>query len=146
MKIFKLLFVVICMCFILVGCGCNRKEKKDDKPKELTQIEKTINNLYTDEKKLVYNNNDIYKIVYYYEEDEITGLEHYYEYKDEKEAEFKEKVRFITLEYLSSLEDVDNVSAMVNIMCKSASFDKELLDYVDDGTLHVLFKLDTFDK
>ena len=48
--------------------------------------------------------------------------------KDEKEAEFKEKVRFITLEYLSSLEDVDNVSAMVNIMCKSASFDKELFD------------------
>lgn len=24
--------------------------------------------------------------------------------------------------------------------------DKELLDYIDDGTLHVLFKLDTFDK
>lgn len=23
--------------------------------------------------------------------------------------------------------------------------DKELLDYIDDGTLHVLFKLDTFD-
>lgn len=48
--------------------------------------------------------------------------------KDEKETEFKEKVRFIALEYLSSLDDVDNVSAMVNIMCKSASFDKELFD------------------
>ena len=24
--------------------------------------------------------------------------------------------------------------------------DQELLDYIDDGTLHVLFKLDTFDK
>jgi len=91
MKKISMLFIIACMCFVLAGCGCNRKENKDDKPKELTQIEKTINNLYTDEKKLVYNNNDIYKIVYYYEEDEITGLEHYYEYKNEAEAETKYK-------------------------------------------------------
>ena len=89
MKNIKLLFIIICICFFLVGCGCNNKKDDEEKNKELTQTEKTINNLYTDEDKLVYDNNGIYKIVYYYSGEEITGLEHYYEYKDEKEAETK---------------------------------------------------------
>lgn len=84
------IFAICLLSFLLVGCGCD-KDKDKDKDKEDTQknqIEKTIENLYTDDNKLVYDNGGIYKIVFYYNKDnEITGLEHYYEYKDEKTAE-----------------------------------------------------------
>ena len=91
MKKISLLFLVMIMSFMLVGCGCNKKDNDGDKSKEVSQIEKTIKNLYTDEEKLVYDNSGIYKLVFYYKGEEITGLEHYYEYKDEKEAESKYK-------------------------------------------------------
>ena len=87
------LFVVVALCLFVVGCSCEKKNKDNEKNenKKETQIEKTIKNMYTDEKKLVYDNNGIYKLVFYYKDDEITGLEHYYEYKDETEAEKKYK-------------------------------------------------------
>ena len=91
MKEINLLFLVMIMCFLVVGCGYNKKDTDGDKPKDVAQIEKTIKNLYTDEEKLVYDNNGIYKLVFYYKGEEITGLEHYYEYKDEKEADAKYK-------------------------------------------------------
>lgn len=91
MKKIKLLFMSVCVLTLLVGCGCNKKGNDKDKPKDVAQIEETINDLYTDEEKLVYNVNDIYKIVFRYENDIVTGEQHYYEYKDEAEAEAKYK-------------------------------------------------------
>lgn len=90
MKKIKLL-IAVALCFLVVGCSCEKKEKNDEKPKDATQIENTIESMYTDDKKLVFDNNGIYKLVFYYSGNEITGLEHYYEYKDEKEAESKYK-------------------------------------------------------
>jgi len=90
MKNLKLFFVVA-LCLCAVGCSCEKKSKEDEKQKKETQIEKTIKNMYTDDEKLVYDNNGIYKLVFYYKDNEITGFEHYYEYKDEKEAESKYK-------------------------------------------------------
>lgn len=91
MKKIKLLIAVV-LCFLVVGCSCEKKDKEgNEKPKGDTQIESTIKSMYTDDKKLVFDNNGIYKLVFYYSGNEITGLEHYYEYKDEKEAESKYK-------------------------------------------------------
>lgn len=85
------LFVVVALCLFVVGCSCEKKNKDDKKNKGESQIENTIKSMYTDENKLVYDNNGIYKLVFYYKDNEITGLEHYYEYKDDVEAESKYK-------------------------------------------------------
>lgn len=89
MKKFLSIITICLLSFLLVGCGCENNKDNDNNNdnKEKTQIEKTIENLYTDDEKLVYDNSGIYKIVFYFENDEITGLEHYYEYEDEKSAE-----------------------------------------------------------
>ena len=92
MKRFLYVLGVCILSVMLIGCGCDKdKKKENDKEKGENQIEKTISNLYTDDEKLVYANGDLYKLVFYYKDNEITGLEHYYEYKDEKEAEAKYK-------------------------------------------------------
>lgn len=90
MKKFSLLVLTLCLCVLAVGCGKDNK-KKEEKPKDVARIEETIKDLYTDEEKLVYKNGDLYKLVFYFEGEEITGLEHYYEYKDEAEADKKYK-------------------------------------------------------
>lgn len=90
MKKFNLLVLTLCLCVLLVGCGKDNK-KKEEKPQEVARIEKTIKDLYTDEEKLVYKVGDLYKLVFYFDGEEITGLEHYYQYKDEAEADKKYK-------------------------------------------------------
>ncbi len=86
MKKFLKLTVITILCFVLVGCGCSKKEKKKEKSKEkeVSLAEK----LYTNDSQLVFNNKDVYKLVFYYNSaKEITGYEHYYEFATEKEAE-----------------------------------------------------------
>ena len=87
----KKIFYIYILTLLLVGCSNNSSKDNNDKTKtELDiQIEKTISDLYTDSTKLVYNNNDIYKLVFYYKDDKITGLQHYYELESEKEADEK---------------------------------------------------------
>lgn len=104
MKKIIILVAVVFISLQLSGCGCEKD--KDEKGKNKTQIEMTIENLYTDEGKLVYNNNDIYKIVYYFSGDEITGLEHYYEYANETEAEAKYKEYKETLKNDASIKKI----------------------------------------
>lgn len=79
--------ICVCLCLILMGCGCSKKEDNQKKNNE-TKIEKISDKLYTDDTKLVFNNNNMYKLVFYYNDlNQITGYEHYYEYATEKDAE-----------------------------------------------------------
>lgn len=93
MKKFLSIFMVCLLSFLLVGCGCDKNKNKDkDNNKKDTEAEKitdTINALYSDDTKIVYDNGGVYKIVFFYNENEITGLQHYYEYSDENEAQTK---------------------------------------------------------
>lgn len=78
------IFVVCLLSLLLVGCGCEKKKEKENNGDTIEQqIEKTISSLYTDDSKLVYKVGDVYKMVFYYKDNEITGLEHYYEYENE---------------------------------------------------------------
>ena len=90
MKKLSLFVLNLCLCVLLVGCKKD-DNKKVEKPKDVVKIEETIKNLYTDDEKLVYKNGELYKLVFYFEGEEITGLEHYYEYKNEVEADSKYK-------------------------------------------------------
>ena len=81
MKKFLIALIVCTLVFPLSGCG--KKSEKDIQAQ-------TIDKMYTDNNKLVLAVGDIYKLVYYHDKDgKITGLEHYYEYKDEKTANEK---------------------------------------------------------
>ena len=78
------IFAKCLLSLLLVGCGCEKKkENENNEDTILKQIEKTISSLYTDDSKLVYKVGDVYKMVFYYKGNEITGLEHYYEYENE---------------------------------------------------------------
>ena len=73
--------IIICfICILLIGCG-KKTNKPDDKNDE-TSIK-----LYTDDTKLVLDNNGVYKIVFYHSNDKITKVEHYYEFADKDSAE-----------------------------------------------------------
>lgn len=82
------IFTICILSLLLVGCGCEKEKEKANTDNTVgQQIEKTIASLYTDDSKLVYKVGDVYKIVFYYENNEITGLEHYYEYENETVAQ-----------------------------------------------------------
>lgn len=84
-KIIKFTLITL-LCFVLVGCGCSKKNNKK-KEEQAINIAET---LYTDNTKLVFNNNSIYKLVFTFNKNnEITGYQHYYEYASEKDAEEK---------------------------------------------------------
>jgi len=85
------------LAFLLVGCNKENNENKKEENNEKKKIEETIKALYSNDDKLVYDNGGIYKIVVYYEGNKVTGIENYYEYKDEKEAKSKldEKKEFL---------------------------------------------------
>lgn len=107
MKRYLYILGICTLSVMLIGCGSDKDKKKENsKSKEQTQIEKTLNKLYTDDKKLVYANGDLYKLVFYYNGNKITGLEHYYEYKDEKEAESKYKEDLETLKNDVSIKNI----------------------------------------
>ncbi len=100
------IFAVCLLSFLLVGCGCNKKENNDGNKVEKTQIEQTLEKFYTDDTKLVYDNAGIYKLVFYYKDNEITGLEHYYEYENESIAE---------AQYQKDKEDYKNIKSIRKI-------------------------------
>ncbi len=122
------LFVCVSICLLLVGCGCSKKEdiKKDEKP----AIEKISDKLYTDSTKLVFNNDNKYKLVFYYNElNQITGYEHYYEYPTEKDAEDNYKIAVRELENnvsINKIERKDNY--VIYIMAADEYKDKTVDD------------------
>ena len=100
----KKYFVLIICLLLVVFVGCENKKEQKNQKEDIT--EKITNNLYTDDKRLVYDNNGIYKLVFYYADDTITGLEHYYIYADTtaaKEQYEKDKEQY---KYNTSIKEI----------------------------------------
>jgi hypothetical protein len=104
MRSIRSILITLVLCTLLLPLsGCGKKTESD------IQAE-TINSLYTDDNKLVFAVGDIYKLVYYHDEDgNITGVEHYYEYSDETTA--NEKCE-------EDKESLKNDASIKNITCK----------------------------
>ncbi len=66
----------------------NSSKSQPTTTEENTPSEEFLNydELYSDETKIVYNNEDEYKIVIHKDGDKITGIEHYYSFETEEEA------------------------------------------------------------
>ena len=95
--------ILCCAAVVMLAAGCGKKSEKDIQAQ-------TIDKMYTDNNKLVLAVGDIYKLVYYHDKDgKITGLEHYYEYKDENTA--NEKCE-------QDKESLKNNASIKNITCK----------------------------
>ena len=125
-KIFYVLGVIL-VSILLFGCGNNNKK---DKEKEVIEspIEKTIKNLYTDDTKLVYDNGGIYKLVFYYSNNEITGLEHYYEYKDENEASSQYEKDIESLENNASIKEISKSGKYVVYTLSSNEYEGKTVE------------------
>lgn len=132
MKRIKLIFVVA-LCLFVVGCSGDKKNKDKEKDKGESQIENTIKSMYTDENKLVYDNNGIYKLVFYYKDNEITGLEHYYEYKDETEAESKYKEDSESLKNNSSIKKISRSGKYVIYTMAGKEFEGKTVSEVKES-------------
>ena len=84
--------ILVClMLTFLVGCGnkevpLDEKEPNDSTTEPGEAIEDI--ELYSDDTKIVYNYNDLYKLVYYHDGTNITGLENYYEMENSAVAAY----------------------------------------------------------
>lgn len=89
-KKFTSILLALVVVLSISGCGNevtqgNGKENDSGNEPKLTKPEVKLE-LVSDDTKLVYNYMDVYKIVYYYSGDKITGLEHYYPYTSQEMA------------------------------------------------------------
>lgn len=85
--------LAVVMCFTLTGCGEEEPQDINDLLNGGGSSEKGNNdnaddeiNLYSDNTKMVFDFSGIYKIVYYYKGEKITGLEYYYNYESKEVA------------------------------------------------------------
>lgn len=125
MKKYLKIALVVLVCVVLVGCGCNKKENGKDKKKEETAF-----NLYTDDTKLVYKNKDLYKIVFYYEGNNITGVEHYYEYKDENEAKLQYEKDKETYKNNTTIKTIKQVDKYVVYVMNESEYEGKTVESV----------------
>lgn len=97
-KVGKLLLVLFISLSLM---ACSKEENEPIPGNNDAPIENTDNsenqgdaddlenlNLYSDDTKIVFNFNDVYNIVYYYEGNEITGMEYYYNYQTSEVAAY----------------------------------------------------------
>lgn len=138
MKKILSIITIFVLSFLLVGCGCENKEDKKEENNEQNQIEETLKSFYTDDNKLVYNNGDVYKIVFYYEDDKITGLEHYYEYKDEKEAKEKYEEDKETLKNNTSIKDIILSGKYVVYVLSGDQYEGKTVQEVKDSYTYLI--------
>lgn len=138
MKKILSIITIFVLSFLLVGCGCENKEDKKEENNEQNQIEETLKSFYTDDNKLVYNNGDVYKMVFYYEDDKITGLEHYYEYKDEKEAKEKYEEDKETLKNNTSIKDIILSGKYVVYVLSSDQYEGKTVQEVKDSYTYLI--------
>lgn len=129
----KILFcLLICLVsFTLTGCGDKEKTNESD-------VNDTNNNdvsdidvdLYSDDTKLVFDFNNIYKIVYYYEGSSITGLEYYYNYEDVATAKYAISMIKSQYEELDTVESVKQNGKYIVIKFKEEEFNDTTVEEV----------------
>lgn len=125
MKKFAKIALIVLVCVVLVGCGC--KKKDDDKN---NKKEETAFNLYTDDTKLVYNNNDLYKIVFYFEGNKITGVEHYYDYKTESDAKLQYEKDKETYKNNTTIKTIKQVDKYVVYVMSDTEYEGKTVEQV----------------
>jgi len=106
MKKFLTIFFVLIICILITGCGCERVENNNTEDNEIAQ------SLYTDDSKLVYKNEDI-KMVFYYENDIITNIEHYYMYASNSAAKEEYEKAIKIYEKDGNIKDIKLLSRYV---------------------------------
>jgi len=136
MKKFLSVFMVCLLSFLLVGCGCDKdkdKDKNKEENKETKKIAETIKSLYTDDEKLVYDNGGVYKIVFFYSGNEITGLQHYYEYENEADAESKFKEYQENYKNYASIKNISKVDKFVVLTMASSEYEGKTVDNIKES-------------
>ncbi len=125
MKKYLKIALVVLVCVVLVGCGCKKKDDGKDKNKG-----ETAYHLYTDDTKLVYNNNDLYKIVFYYEGNNITGVEHYYDYKTESDAKLQYEKDKETYKNNTTIKTIKQVDKYVVYVMSDTEYEGKTVEQV----------------
>lgn len=120
--------IAIILCFVLVGCGCSNN-KNNNKGNEDEVV-----NLYTDDTKLVYNNNDVYKMVFYFNvHKEITGCEHYYKYADNNAAAEEYEIAKAKLRNDSSIAEIKQKGKYVVYILKDSEYAGKTIDDIKEA-------------
>ena len=77
-------------------------------------------------------------MVFYYEDDKITGLEHYYEYKDEKEAKEKYEEDKETLKNNTSIKDIILSGKYVVYVLSGDQYEGKTVQEVKDSYTYLI--------
>lgn len=128
-KIWKVLFTIIA-CFILAGCG---EAKPEDEP--INNSETDNIKLYSDDKKIVYDYSGVYKLVFYYEENEITGYELYYEYETVDLAKYAKDA--LETQYNNSVESVLQKGRYIIVTYSEDTYKDLTVDMVKTSYSHL---------
>lgn len=137
----KLLFCLFIglISFALTGCGERSQEDINELGDIINNNDKNNNNdnntdikLYSDNTKLVFDFNSVYKIVYYHSGNKITGLEYYYDYQDATTASYAYSA--IKANYTSedSIESVKQNGKYIIVKFKEEEFADTTLEEVKE--------------
>lgn len=107
----------------------NNQSKKENKTNETKNEDDDIK-LVSDDTKIVFNVQDVYYLIYYHNGNEITGLEHIYDYQDEETAKYVGAA--IKTGYLEQ-EDVEKAEikgTKLRIVYKKSAYEGETLESI----------------
>ena len=134
-KIFSVTMVCL-LSFLLVGCGCDKNKGENNKKDEKTKITETIEALYTEDGKLVYDIGGRYKMVLFHENDKVTAVHHYYEYKDEKEADEKYKQDKENLKNDISIKSIEKNGKYVVYVYTGEEYEGKSMEEIQNTYAH----------
>ncbi len=131
MKKFILLIILLVATVGITGCGDNNLDPLKDLENYNNDNNDNNNNndddfninLYSDDTKLVYDFSGIYKIVYYYSGDTITGLEYYYDYESAEMANIAIAGIKSTYSSEDNIKSIDRKGSVIIIKFKEEEFE-----------------------
>lgn len=138
MKKILTIMMVCVLSFVLAGCETDKNKENNNDASKDTLIAKTIKNLYTDEEKLVYDVSGIYKLVFYYSGNEITGLQHFYEYEDETKAKAKYELDKEDLKNNISIKEISLNGKYVVYTMAAGEYEGTTVDEVKSSYSYLL--------